>query len=37
MKISSDQEFLGCGIDLILLNVGTYFVCPGIMMMMLRK
>jgi len=37
MKISSDQEFLGYGIGLILLNAGMYFASPVIVMMRLRK
>jgi len=37
VDMSSDQEVLGCGISLILLNIGMYFVAPGIVIVGIRK
>ncbi|MDH3658154.1 MAG: S8 family peptidase [Nitrosopumilus sp.] len=37
VNISSDQEVLGYGISLILLNAGMYFVSPAVVIMAIRK
>jgi hypothetical protein len=36
VDINSDQEMLGYGIGIILLNIGMYFVAPAIVIVKLR-
>ena len=37
VDIDSEQEMLGYGIGIILLNIGMYFAAPAIVIMRLRK
>jgi len=37
MEIDSDQEVIGYGISLILINVGMYVVIPTIILVKIRK
>ena len=37
VPIDTEQEMLGCGIGVILLNIGMYFVAPAVLITVLRK
>jgi hypothetical protein len=37
VDMSSDQEVFGCGISLIMLNIGIHVGLPGIVIVMIRK
>jgi len=37
VEMDSDQEVLGCGISLILLNIGMYVGIPGIVIVGIRR
>jgi len=37
VPIDTEQEMLGCGIGVILLNIGMYFVTPAVLITVLRK
>ena len=37
VDVDSEQEMLGYGIGIILLNIGMYFVAPAVLITVLRK
>ena len=37
VPINTEQEMLGYGIGVILLNIGMYFVAPAVLITVLRK
>jgi hypothetical protein len=37
VDIDSEEEMLGYGIGVILLNIGMYFVAPAVLIMRIRK